>query len=658
MSRPDLLALNSEALASLTNRGLLKRASTMSVQVAVDDDGTVRGIFDDGVVSSIAPGKTLQQAICSCVAPGICRHLLAVVLGYQQLATEAPAVDAGPAAPAAPAESVAAEPNTAISNTPEPAPWSPAEFDGAALTAHLGARVVSTAKRALAAGYIARVRRGSTPTVELPTCTVRFLVPHEIAYATSDATNPEMVALAVWACAAADAQFPADANGPHDVRVSVGGAAEISLGIPAAVTFAQKVLDTGVVHLSPQFSSAGVRNTLKGKQWPLDAVADLDRQLAGYQSRDAGYRSRETAALIAELAARHRSVVSGAGLPAAVLGTDESPQTPLRRVRLQGLGAHVRRSQSADDGRVQTTAEIYLAHLDSGTVLVLEHAWSTEASAPTPLGGHGTRRTAGATLDALASGNVITETAVRQANRTLRISAGRLGRTTVTPSGGDWDILPGNLIVDNFREYAAALAQLPPALVRPRVRAEFLRAVRVAVVDKLSYHTGEQSLTAEIRDADGNLASLQAVYNPASPGGLDSLAAALANGPTWIAGVVRRAQGRLSVAPTAVAVGQKVLVPDLVGHTGPGVLEPARNEDRDPLTESIDQALAALAEVAHRGTSQLPGSTLAAIEGAAESLHMLGLRSSADSLRHFLRQPAADSWLDAQIRLMIVAEQQ
>jgi hypothetical protein len=82
--------------------------------------------------------------------------------------------------------------------------WSPAEFTDADLEALLGKRHFTTARRRHAAGYLARVHPATptepVPWVELPNCSVRFLVPHDLGYARSDARDTkEGIALAVWA---------------------------------------------------------------------------------------------------------------------------------------------------------------------------------------------------------------------------------------------------------------------------------------------------------------------------------------------------------------------------------------------------------------------------------------------------------------------------
>src|SRR5436305_15136898 len=101
--RADLHTLDDDALATLANRGLVKRALR---EVAAghgpnvtDEGGTVTASFADGTTVTLAAGATLEQARCTCAASGICRHRIMLVLAYRELGEEtATALDWSPAA--------------------------------------------------------------------------------------------------------------------------------------------------------------------------------------------------------------------------------------------------------------------------------------------------------------------------------------------------------------------------------------------------------------------------------------------------------------------------------------------------------------------------------------------------------------------------------
>ena len=71
--RTDLLALTPRTLASLANKGLVKRAEKdltagSGPLVTVTADGTVRGHFPDGTETALPPGRSLDTTDCACAA--------------------------------------------------------------------------------------------------------------------------------------------------------------------------------------------------------------------------------------------------------------------------------------------------------------------------------------------------------------------------------------------------------------------------------------------------------------------------------------------------------------------------------------------------------------------------------------------------------------
>ena len=81
--RADLLALTADDLATLTNRGTVKRAAREAGDVVVREaaDGLVVVSADDAVVE-LPPRVPLEDARCSCAAVGLCRHIVRAVLAY------------------------------------------------------------------------------------------------------------------------------------------------------------------------------------------------------------------------------------------------------------------------------------------------------------------------------------------------------------------------------------------------------------------------------------------------------------------------------------------------------------------------------------------------------------------------------------------------
>ncbi|GAA3378248.1 hypothetical protein GCM10020367_56990 [Streptomyces sannanensis] len=638
--RTDLLALTPDTLAALANRGLVKRAAKeldagTGPAVTTGPDGTVNGRFGDGTEAVLPPGTGLDTATCGCGAPGVCRHVVGLVLAYQRTAAEE-------------------EPRAAAE-----AEWSPGGIDDETLAMAVGTRALAAARRTFERGYTAQVHRpvpGRTegPWVELPTCTVRFPVPGEVGYALTDAAEAlrgEMVALAVWAFRAADAAGPD--------RIDVGGRTTV-LRTDTAVALADDVLLGGVTHadavLVNTLRRAGARLTAGSLHWPAAALADLTDQLAAHAARSAHYRPERVAELLAELHARHRA--AGTDTAPDVLGVKEAGETPLRRVRLTALGCRIRGTAQ------EPFAEVHLAHADAGIVLVLRKAWTHDS----PLTGHelASRRILGTTLAALSAGSLVSEDARRSASRTLSIARGRLAATSVTPVGSAWSRLPEPLLVRDLAAHTASWEGRPPRLIRPRVEAETVRAVTISEVESVGYDPAEQRLEAAVRDEAGTRAYVSAVYDPLCPGALDALAQALSGEVHCVTGALHRSGGRIVVDPIALLTPAGVTVPDLAPGEGttalPGTL---LTPSADPLAEALGEALSALADAAHHGLRHLTAPARERLRGAAGRLSRTGLDRAAALLRTFLdtlhgqgAEAAAGAWADAQIHLMVSAELQ
>uniref|UniRef100_UPI00366DE28D hypothetical protein n=1 Tax=Actinoplanes nipponensis TaxID=135950 RepID=UPI00366DE28D len=648
--------------------------------------GTADALAEGSGVLAEVPAVLADDPATLADDPATLADLPATLADLPAALTEgSPVLAEGPAAvtEAAPA-SVEGSPSSAASQPPpsegsadaiatEPPDWSPGEFTEAQLAARIGERMLAAARRAERIGFVARVHRARpghpVPSVELPTATVRFLVPRDLGFARTDAVagvRDDVLALAVWAFREADAHFP----GLNDVQVQVGGdgAAPGGPGLDAAVALAGLVLREGAVHVGAGLSAdvVMVRRALEAgrMRWPLLAVDDLVAQLAAYRDRSARYRPDALADHVAEIFARRRAVSStgaeaGDGrtgvraLRSRVLGTEEASETPLRRARLDGLGARV----SAVGG--DRVVEVFLAHADSATVLVLRRSYETTDAGPRLAG----RKVAGVSLAALAGGAVVTESAARSASRAVRLGTRRLSRTEAMTSRGSWEDLPRALIADDLGALAAELDGLPPRPVRARVEAELVRVVPVAEVRSISYAPGAQRLDAVITDAAGVTAVVSATHAACAPGRLDSMAAALRGDLRYVAGSVRRSGGEVVIDPTGFALADSVVVPDLTDADRTADPGSAPAQAPDALGLALDEAAAVLAELAHGGLQHAPATVPDRLRATARRLRGVGLRRAGEAVEALAAglgpdpgDAAVEAWVDAHLRVNLAAE--
>jgi hypothetical protein len=660
VSRDDLRALTPDALAALSNRGLVKRAQKEieAGQVpALEElaDGTIVGRFSD-VETKLPKGVSMSDAPCSCGATGICRHKLIVALTY-----------AGAAPPP-----VARDPIEA---------WSPGAIADDELERFLGKRAFERARSLLTKGYVAEVRRASrddsVPTVLLPTSSVRFLVPRDLSYAHCDGGERagEAVALAVWAFRAADAQDPGATRLELEVSAAAGSSADFSDQLSSALALAEELLLEGIVHsrdsLAGRFER--VRNAMNEARliWPGLILEDIEQELLSYHARSARYSPAGAAALLCELFARERAVRRPGALPAArVLGTEDALETPLSHLRLASLGARV------TGDATYRLAEVALADPDTATVLVMRKEYPLDAGKPAPKPRELGRKVFAprVTLGAIATGQIVTTSARRAANRLLILGRGSVAQTSVVPSTGDFGSLPEGLRVRDTSQLEQALAARPPSLLRARLLADAVHVLEIAEVRGVSYAPGDQRLSAVLRPPVGPSVRLVRTYDAAAPGALGDLADALSGKtgtPRFVSGRVRRTALGLEIEPLGI-VTDRFHVPDLAeptDHTPLGS-RPESDDGASALTRALAEASGALDDAAHHGLRRASRSYGERLTRQADALRRLGLSVLAarfEALRSALGQSQASGdaaseaalvarWADAAIRVRLCQE--
>ncbi|MBD9726247.1 hypothetical protein PV755_26420 [Streptomyces caniscabiei] len=410
---------------------------------------------------------------------------------------------------------------------------------------------------------------------------------------------------------------------------------------------AAELLRDGVAHADAvqrgALRTAARRLAVSGAHWPAAAAAELADQLDAHADRSALHRPEEVATLLAELHARHRA----ASHP-EVLGVREATETPLRRVRLTALGCRV--SGNAE----RPVTEVYFAHAAAGIVVVLRKDWPEPERRGVPpipaTGAHpsqppppsavrplAARRLLGTSLSALATGNLVSESARRTPSRRLTVTRGRVAATTVSPVGRSWCDLPEPLLVRDVTRLAAAADARPPRLIRARVEAESVRVLEISEVVEVGYDPAEQVLKATVSDASGHPVRVRAPHNPLCPAALDALAAALTEGTvTHLSGAVHRSGGGTGITPLALLGPHGVLVPDLAPPTVPPALPPADRTPPDPITTAVEAALAVLADAAHHGLRRLPRPAADRLREAADRLTRTGLTTSSNLVRTLL----------------------
>ncbi|MGJ7529340.1 SWIM zinc finger family protein [Variovorax sp. GB1P17] len=676
--RTDLLELTPEALTALANAGFVKRAQKdvaagLLPRLETGADGVVQAHFDDGVRTSLPPGRTLRDAQCSCPASGMCRHRVMLVLAYQAQAASAATTQA----PSTDDAEAPTEPGGA---------WSPAEFDDAALAASLAPSVLEQAHKLAAARPVVGVqawRSASAPPVaRLPMCSVRFFSRSSLVHARCDCKQGSgcaHVVIALWAFRQAGALLPGAAEVMVEVRSPASASADAADGSAspqamqgeAARTLCAQIdalllslwLDGSsqpLMALAARFEA--VRNQARALTWSWvdDALDELWQLLQAQQARSSRFEPLRLVRVLAELWARlqaaahaERPQTRPALLASQILGIGVKGEVALDHLRLVSLGAELWSDETAEG------ASILFADPDTQNVTVLERQWSRAAdiaaggAAPNLLG----RRVAGFPLRQLASGQVITKTATRRANGLVDITAGARQTGVLPLSPKSWDDLVAPLRQDSVAALVAHLREAPPDFVRPRQAASGASAgaagqLHVVAFDRMEvvschWDAAAQVLHARLRQAapdelqaadeiDGDgLLHLALPHRAVSPGAVDALARALAG--EWgdlraVAGTVHLQGGRAVMQPLSLLTAQRAVVLQAEAAT-PQPLDLQSDVEEVPALNALAcDTLELLALWLRQGLRHQGGGALSRAEAQVLRLKQSGLGHSAKLL--------------------------
>ncbi|WP_370679205.1 SWIM zinc finger family protein [Comamonas sp. GB3 AK4-5] len=683
MSRPDLLELTPQALTALANAGFVKRAQKdvaagLLPRIEAADDGEVAAHFDDGVSTRLPPGRTLRDASCTCPASGMCRHRVMLVLAYQAQA-QAPEQDSAPASGSA---TQAQEPLQAEV-------WTPAEFDDAALTQVFSPSVQAQAGELAAQRPVIALLPGvgeqQPPSARLPMCSVRFFSRSSLAHARCDCKQGSgcaHVLMAVWAYQqtgpmTADAPERMVELGPRLGSATAPAPQARKLLDSEAARSAQQALDQllaalwldgasqPLLALAARFEALRTQVQALGWAWVDDGLHELWQLLQAHQARSSRFDAHRLLAVATELWARLRAAAHAEGcqpdaapplLASQILGLGVKGELALDHLRLVSLGAALWRSETAEG------ASLLFADPDTQTVTVLEREWpladdnNTGPAATALL--H--RRVAGFPLRQLASGQVITKTAVRRANGLIDIGASTRQTGVMPLSPRSWDDLAAPLKHHSLATLRQALESALPDFATPRQAATGAAAgtggaLHVLASEQLrlleqAWDAGAQVLhaklaTGEEAGADAeerHVLHLALPHHAAAPAAVDTLARALAGewGPLRaVAGSVQLQAGQLVMQPLALLTVERGLALQAEPGAGPQQLPLAQGSpERGALQALTASSLDMLAVWLRQGLRHQSASGLVRGGEQARQLSQAGLPRCAALMQEALNK--------------------
>ncbi len=590
MPRTDLLALTPDDLATLTNRGTLKRArreieeKDCAAEVLETPEGDVTVKWSDGAECRLPAGATLREARCSCASAEVCRHLVRSVLAYQRHA--APHQTVAPAGP-----------------------WDPGAIPDDELARHFRPAQLTKARDEFEQGVLVELVRSSKPSARfhLQACLLRFLVPGDVRYTRCDCARPapcDHVPLAVWAFR----QLPDSEN------AGIQSSSARALPVPA------EALDRAEATLM-EFCEQGVSGVPAGWKdrlarlagdcetadlvWPAEVVSELAEQQERYDGHDARFAPDEVARLVGELLARCDAIRNpSAALPQLLVrGTKSDRATPLGKSTFVGLGCGVRASRR----HVVLTA--YLQDAKSGTITAVVRESAEEAPDPArpprPFAELAQASACkGTSFAALGVGRLTTEGGRRTARCHLSLRGAKAG---VTRQRFEWEQLRPPVFVEELAELHARLGALPPSALRPRRVAEDFHVCAVAGAEAVRFDSATQAVQATLLDSRGQPGLLVFPYTSRGRAGAEALLAMLAEKGRhlrFVSGPVRRGAGGLLIEPVCLVfedgANRVALQPWVDGCPGAvGTASPTRDGGgtTDPLVDCLRQTQAGLEEL-------------------------------------------------------------
>jgi hypothetical protein len=538
--RQDLLALTIDDLITLSNRGIVKRsqqeiaAGQLTYELSEDEQGNVTIHWSDQVECQLPSDRALKDSFCSCPATALCRHLIRSVLVYQ--------TQSRPTA-------------TAAEEIAQPAPWNPGDISDETLARFFKKATLTKIRQQFDAGQVISLTRSSKPIAHCHTlsCTVRFLVVDDLRYTHCDCAEAapcSHVPLAVWAFRLLDKLSAIVSTQPTAYPIPTDLLDDLE-------TRLRQLAQTGIS------ASQGWREQLRRLElrcrthsliWLAEILAELVQESDRYTQHDARFSPQKLTELIGELCIRSDAIRHDTkAVPQLLIRGSQADRTmEVGSARLVGLGCTVQMKSHS------TELTAYCQDIDSGTLVALcrqftEPSDSDPAKATEPIKDFSqlarTTIVKGVSLAQLGTGQLLVKGGKRTPS--YQFLPGR-APVSFNPQAYQWERLR-SILVEDFGELAARLSALPPQSLRPRRLSENLFVCQVTTVANVRFNAVDQTVEANLGDAQGNCLTLIHPYTSRGQAGTEALLTALSQQPVkFVAGQVRLNSQGLVIAPISV----------------------------------------------------------------------------------------------------------
>jgi hypothetical protein len=498
--RFDLIALTSDDLITLSNRGLLKRAQQelalpdLKGEIAEDESGNIKIDWSDDICCQFPAQKTLAQSYCSCPASSLCRHLLRSLLFYQcQISSQ------GEASPAPLGKTA----------------WNPGTISDRVLQTHYSKLALTKLRSQFDAGQVIKVITGIEPRAHFHSLSLnlRFLIPDDLRYTHCDCDELapcSHVPLAIWAFR----KLP-----PEESQGIISTAAE-SIAVPTALLdeverLVVELADVGIAGINSvlrdRFSRLEQQCRRHELVWIAEILLDIIQSCSYYHQHDARFDIQQVVSWIGELlirsdAIRHHAAWQNPIPLLFIKGSTQDKTVALGSARLMGLGCGVTVRSSG----VKIAA--YLQDLDSGTVMAMTHYFANPEPPIRPKDFWQLAQVSmgkGMQLGAIGAGQILIKGGKRTPS--YRLIPGR-SPMSLNPQSCQWEKLRSPLLVHSFTDLIARLRELPLPELQPRRMTEQLQVLTIGAVEFVEFDPIGQAVRAIVVDSAGTPATLIQPY--------------------------------------------------------------------------------------------------------------------------------------------------
>ncbi|AZZ92449.1 hypothetical protein EUZ85_17675 [Hahella sp. KA22] len=562
MRRDDLLSMTLQDLEGYSNRGTVKRAQKelekLRAELAAgetllseDDAGNLAAQWPDGVITQLGVKEAFPHGRCSCPSTTTCRHLITLVLAYQEIRAK----DA---------------------ETPVPVAWNPGDISDELMATAYAPAQIRKAKKWFQEGVLAELALSEKPLAIIETIgvAVRFLAPGDPRYVQSDG-DEELTAVAAIIAILAFRRLPQGQTAGY-VSTCPPPPAEPEALRSVGGLFV-RLLQGGLSQLEPgmrdKLRRAARRMQAHDWLWPASHCERLVEQIDRYHRRDGSFSPSQAIRHMGEFLCRQRALASPT-LPAPEVvirgGGPKRVRERTGKSRYIGLGCRMREEHGG------VFAEVFLQSVDTGGLVILEKRQKTSKAEDAPHSYYQiTQRmyVLQHSIQDYGKGQVLTSGAKLSLDN--RMTFGR--QTAVNPQSYQWSTLRQNLLMEDFDELRRRLATRLAGPFRSLKANENFYAIKVSGVANPRFDAASQCVKADLVDAKGASIALAFPYSTRGAGGAEVLLQLLrmhGSHINYVAGSVTEHTHGLMIEPISVVYSvsqQAMMLQPYVDASLPGI---------------------------------------------------------------------------------------